>query len=212
VRPILRARRRRPAPPNTGTSGRAFLRTPADGLLACDFFPVDTIFLRRRSVLFVKAVRTRRAHVRGVTAHPDGGWAAQQARNLPLDLGARIGSSRFLIRDRDATFTGVFDAVFAREGMTTVKARRRPRGRTVTRKDGSARHQPSAPTGCSSTGNGTFGQSWASTPVTTTGTGRTSPASNDRPAETTKPAFRRTCRFSGGRCSAASSTSTTGPR
>ncbi|MGN9894739.1 helix-turn-helix domain-containing protein [Micromonospora sp. L31] len=110
-----------PAPRQSGPTWRQFLTTQVHTILACDFFTVDTVLLKRIYVLFLVEIATRQVHVVGVTAHPTGAWVAQQARNLLMDLDQRTARLRFLLRDRDTKFTAVFDAVFTAEGIDVIK-------------------------------------------------------------------------------------------
>jgi putative transposase len=122
VRRVLRRLRIPPAPQRDRTTWRQFLRTQAATMLACDFFHVDcAVTLRRLYVFFVIEAGTRHVHVLGVTAHPDGAWTVQQARNLLTDLGERAARFRFLVRDRAGQFTVAFDAVLAAAGIEVVK-------------------------------------------------------------------------------------------
>ncbi|MFC6015641.1 hypothetical protein ACFP2T_05480 [Plantactinospora solaniradicis] len=112
-----------PAPQRAGPAWTEFLTAQAKGILACDFLHVDTIGLTRIYVLFLMEIATRRVHLLGATTTPNGDWVVQRARNLMLDLGKR--AHRFLIRDRDAKYTSMFDTVFQAEGVegVTVAAR-----------------------------------------------------------------------------------------
>jgi putative transposase len=106
-----------PAPRRTGPTWKQFLTAQARGILAADFVHVDTVFLRRIYALIVIEHGTRRVHLAGITAYPDGAWTTQAARNLVMDLDQCAPSIKFLIRDRAGQFTGSFDAVFRAEGI-----------------------------------------------------------------------------------------------
>jgi putative transposase len=121
VRRILRRHRLGPAPRRGGPSWTQFLRAQAGGLLATDFFTVETVGLTRLYVLFIVEVERRTVHLAGITAHPTGAWVTQQARNLLMDLDHHVHRLRVLIRDRDTKFTSAFDAVFAAAGIGVVK-------------------------------------------------------------------------------------------
>jgi putative transposase len=112
IRTTLRRHGLDPAPRRATTTWRAFLREQAAGIVACDFFTVDTVWLRRLYVLFFIELDSRRVHLGGVTANPDGGWVTQQARNLLLVLDERGRQVRFLLRDHDAKFTRSFNDLF----------------------------------------------------------------------------------------------------
>ena len=118
---ILKRRGIDPAPRRSGPTWREFLHAQAKGLIACDFFSVDTVLLRRLYVLFFIEHGTRLVRIAGVTANPVAGWVTQQARNLCYDLTERTTPVKFLIRDRDTKFTSSFDAVFAAAGIRIIK-------------------------------------------------------------------------------------------
>jgi putative transposase len=87
-------------------------------MLACDFFTVETISLRRFYVLFFIEVASRRGHLAGCTTNPTGTWVTQQARNLSFTV--LFERTRFLIHDRDSKFTPSFNEVFPSEGIKVI--------------------------------------------------------------------------------------------
>jgi putative transposase len=132
VRDILKRAGLDPAPRRTGPSWSQFLKAQAEGILACDLFHVDTVFLKRLYVLFFIEHATRTVHIMGATTTPTGAWVAQQARNLMMDLGERGRQFRFVIRDRDAKFTSIFDEVFTSLGARVIQTPvRAPRANAI---------------------------------------------------------------------------------
>jgi putative transposase len=118
IRRILLANGLGPAPRRSGPSWQQFLRQQAAGMLACDFFTVETISLRRFHVLFFIELASRRVHLAGCTTNPSGAWVTQQARNLSFT--GLFERMRFLIHDHDSKFAAAFDEVFRSEGIKVI--------------------------------------------------------------------------------------------
>jgi hypothetical protein len=99
-------------------------RAQATGIIATDFFTVATVRLKTLYILFFIELGTRRVRLGGVTDHPSGRWMVQRAREFSMEMETdRPGNRsvpRFLLRDRDSTFTRTFDGVFAADGTRII--------------------------------------------------------------------------------------------
>ncbi|MGZ3471376.1 MAG: integrase core domain-containing protein [Isosphaeraceae bacterium] len=126
IRSLLRRPGLGPSPRRSGPTWSQFLRAQAHGILACDFFTVETVFLKTLHVFFFIEHGIRRVRLAGVTAHPDSAWVTPQARNLSWEVVSwevvdNEACFRFLIRDRDSKYVSSFDEVFRSDGTQVIR-------------------------------------------------------------------------------------------
>lgn len=122
VRDVLKRHYIQPTPARNGSeSWHHFMVHYKEQILACDFFAVDTLWLKRLYVLFFIELGTRKVHLAGITAHPIADWVTQQAREVVWELSENKQTLRYLIRDRDSKFTQEFDTVFQSEGAHIIE-------------------------------------------------------------------------------------------
>ncbi|MGH9057668.1 MAG: integrase core domain-containing protein [Acidimicrobiales bacterium] len=119
---VLRTHGIEPAPRRASTTWRQFLRQQAAGMVACDFFSVDTVSLRRLYVLFFIHHGSRRVFLAGITTNPTRAWVTQCARNVTADLRDAGIAVKYLLRDRDGKFGPGFDAVWQGESASIVRS------------------------------------------------------------------------------------------
>jgi len=111
-----------PAPRRDGPGWAGFLRSQAQGIVALDFFTADLLNGAKVYVLAVIEHGSRRVRILGATGHPVQAWVVQQARNLLMDLedtGTRV---KFVLHDRDASFTAASGAVFQAAGVRIARS------------------------------------------------------------------------------------------
>jgi len=123
IRDVLKRQHVPPAPERArrGRSWRTFLGQYREQMLACDFFTVETAWLKTLYVLFFIELGSRRVHLAGCTANPAMAWVTQQARHLSWQIQDGTLPSRFLIHDRDSKFAAAFDAVFTAVDLTIIR-------------------------------------------------------------------------------------------
>ena len=118
---ILRNAGISPAPRRDGPGWAEFLRSQAQGILALDFFTADLLNGTRVYVLAAIEHGTRRIWILGATGHPVQSWVVQQDRNLLMDLDDAGMRVKFVLHDRDASFTAAFNGVFQAGGARVVR-------------------------------------------------------------------------------------------
>ena len=122
VRQILKCAGTGPAPRRDGPGWPGFLRSQAQGILALGFFTTDLLNGAKVCVLAVIEHGTRRVRVLGATGHPVQAWVVQQARNLLMDLEDTGTQVKFVLHDRDASFTAASGAVFRAAGVRVIRS------------------------------------------------------------------------------------------
>jgi len=147
---VLRAHRINPAPWRSSVTWRHFLRRQAASIVACDFFSVDTVSLRRLYVLFFIDHGTRRVFLGAITTNPTRDWVTQCARNVTTDLRDAGVGVKYLLRDRDGKFGPGFDAVWHGEGASVLQSPVRAPNANAVADASCARCDQSAPTVSSS--------------------------------------------------------------
>jgi transposase InsO family protein len=118
---ILRTEGIDPAPDRATTTWAQFMRSQAEALLAVDFLETITLAGTRLYILAAIEHASRRIRVLGATEHPTASWVAQAARNLVMDVEDSGCQVRYLIRDRDGKYPGLFDAILADASITVVR-------------------------------------------------------------------------------------------
>ena len=90
--------------------------------MALDFFTAGLLNGTKVYVLAVIGHGSRRIRVPGVTGHPVQSRVVAQARNLLMDLGDAGTCAKFVLHDRDASFTEASGAVFQSAGIRVVRS------------------------------------------------------------------------------------------
>ncbi len=123
IRDVLKRNKVPPAPlrRQVGSNWRTFLGHYQQQMVACDFFTVETVWLRTIYVLFFLELGTRRVHFAGCTSQPTAAWVTQQARQFSWAIQDNTMPVRFVIHDRDAKFPDAFDTVFRAEDVTIIR-------------------------------------------------------------------------------------------
>jgi putative transposase len=110
------------APRRDGPGWAEFLRSQAQGILALGFFTAGLLNGTKACVLAVTGHGARRIQILGATEHPAQSQVVQQARNLLMDLEDAGTRAKFVLHDRDASFTATSGSVFQAEGIRVARS------------------------------------------------------------------------------------------